>query len=763
MVQGSSVTNSVTATITLGVARVVNFGVSGLPAGATGTFSQTSCSPTCITTLTIVTSASTSVGDYTINLVAISGSVLEPSTYIPRTSSFVLTVIAAPLPSPTPTPTITPTGQPTPTPIITPTPSSILSVGSRVKTTSNLNVRLDQTVLGKLLGTKAKGSYGIITSGPVFSEGYTWWEIDYDIAPDGWSADLGLENVAPESVSPVISRVLSSYISKSYAHITWTTNEASDTQVEYGPTISYGSITSLNPDRVTSHGIGIPDLAPGTTYNYRVKSKDAFGNLTVSSNYTFTTPALSADTTLPKISISAPAANAFVRSRVTVSASASDNIRVGGVRFMLDGAFLGAEDTAAPFTMVWDSRTASNGLHTLTAVVRDSSGNSLTSLPRTVTVDNITPVISSVVSSNTHDKGTTVSWFTDEPANTQVQYGISTSYGSTSPLVSTLLTSHIQKVINMIPNTLYHYRAVSRDKAGNLAISPDITVQIPPDITAPVITRPAAGYITNQYAYFTWATNEPADTQVEYGLTPSYGSVTAFLPDMVISHASGVLNLALGSLYHYRVKSRDPYGNQAVSGDFTFTTKTSSTDITPPTVSISSPAAGALVRGNSVKINASARDNIRVAGVKFMMDDLVLGAEDIVSPFGIIWNSASVPDGTHTISATAYDSSGNATQSASRTITVDNTFPAISGVAVSNLTATGARIFWTTNEPSTSQIQYGLTSSYGLVTSVFSTLVSSHAVSISGLQPKSTYYYHVISKDRAGNVGVSGGFTLTTL
>ena len=103
----------------------------------------------------------------------------------------------------------------------------------------------------------------------------------------------------------------------------------------------------------------------------------------------------------------------------------------------------------------------------------------------------------------------------------------------------------------MIPNTLYHYRAVSRDKAGNLAISPDITVQIPPDITAPVLTRTAAGFITDQYAYFTWATNEPADTQAEYGLTTSYGSITPLLPEMITSHASGVLGLAPRATYHY--------------------------------------------------------------------------------------------------------------------------------------------------------------------------------------------------------------------
>jgi hypothetical protein len=73
---------------------------------------------------------------------------------------------------------------------------------------------------------------------------------------------------------------------------------------------------------------------------------------------------------------------------VTFSADASDNVGVVGVQFKLDGVNLSAEDTAAPYAMTWDSTTASNGTHTVTAVARDGVGNRTVSAPVVVTVNN---------------------------------------------------------------------------------------------------------------------------------------------------------------------------------------------------------------------------------------------------------------------------------------------------------------------------------------------------------------------------------------
>jgi hypothetical protein len=73
------------------------------------------------------------------------------------------------------------------------------------------------------------------------------------------------------------------------ATITWTTDEPADSQVEYGTTTAYGSSTTLDPNKVASHSVPLGGLTAGTTYHYRVKSKDAAGNLATSPDATFST------------------------------------------------------------------------------------------------------------------------------------------------------------------------------------------------------------------------------------------------------------------------------------------------------------------------------------------------------------------------------------------------------------------------------------------------------------------------------------------
>jgi hypothetical protein len=101
-------------------------------------------------------------------------------------------------------------------------------------------------------------------------------------------------------------------------------------------------------------------------------------------------PAGGGDTTAPAVSLSAPAAGATVSGSLNVTANASDNVGVAGVQFKLDGANLGAEDTAAPYSIAWNTTGASNGVHSLTAVARDAAGNQTTASAVSVTVSNVT-------------------------------------------------------------------------------------------------------------------------------------------------------------------------------------------------------------------------------------------------------------------------------------------------------------------------------------------------------------------------------------
>jgi len=69
----------------------------------------------------------------------------------------------------------------------------------------------------------------------------------------------------------------------------------------------------------------------------------------------------------------------------------------------------------------------------------------------------------------------TVTWTTDMPADSQVQYGTTTAYGNGSGLNTALVTSHSVKLSGLARLTTYHYRVLSRNAAGNLAVSGDFT------------------------------------------------------------------------------------------------------------------------------------------------------------------------------------------------------------------------------------------------------------------------------------------------
>jgi len=185
-----------------------------------------------------------------------------------------------------------------------------------------------------------------------------------------------------------------------------------------------------------------------------------------------------ADTTPPTVSLSAPASGASVTGLVTVAANASDNVGVAGVQFRLDGASLGAENTSAPFGVSWTTTSAANGSHTLTAVARDAAGNYTTSTPITVTVANndvTPPLISAILASGLTTSGATIAWTTDEPAGSQVEYGTTTAYGTSTALDARMLTGHSQVLSGLPAGTTCYFRVKSRDASGNTAVSANST------------------------------------------------------------------------------------------------------------------------------------------------------------------------------------------------------------------------------------------------------------------------------------------------
>lgn len=128
---------------------------------------------------------------------------------------------------------------------------------------------------------------------------------------------------------------------------------------------------------VSGTTVTINDTAP-TTDRYNLAIAEV---LPISSGSGGATP--------PTISMASPAPGAAVTGKTNVTANATDtSYSITGVQFLLDGLNLGAQVTVPPYSLTWDTTTATAGTHMLTAMVTDGGGQSATAIPLTITVDN---------------------------------------------------------------------------------------------------------------------------------------------------------------------------------------------------------------------------------------------------------------------------------------------------------------------------------------------------------------------------------------
>lgn len=486
------------------------------------------------------------------------------------------------------------------------------------------------------------------------------------------------------------------------------------------------------------------------------------------------------DTTPPSVSLTPPAA--IVAGTVNLAATASDNVGVAGVKFLLDGnTLIGVEDTTSPYGVSWNTTTASNGAHSLTAQARDAASNVTTSTPVVVTVDNQAPTGTVVINGGAAATNTTAVTLTLSASDavtsvTQMRFSNNGSSYSTAEAFAptkawTLSNGAGTKTVSV----------QFMDAAGNWSAAFTDTITI--DQTAPTISAQSATNLTGSTAQINWTTNEAATSRVEYGLTTSYGSSTTLDPALVTAHSVALSGLAPNTTYNYRVRSIDAAGNERIGTNGTFATAavadttppsaptgltatavsstqinlswTASTDnvavtgyqifragsqigtsttttfnntglspnttysytvravdaagnpstqsqpastttLTPdttlPTATITAPTGSAPVSG-TITISANASDNVGVSGVTFLVDSVVVGGgEDTTSPYSVSWNTTSVANGVHTIVARARDTSGNTGDSLPVSITVNNTQQAGLVAAYSFDEASGAAI-----------------------------------------------------------------------
>ena len=215
------------------------------------------------------------------------------------------------------------------------------------------------------------------------------------------------------------------------------------------------------------------------------------------------------------------------------------------------------------------------------------------------------------------------------------------------------------------PTTTYRYAVVALDAADN-ASSPSNTIDVttpqptgdttPPDTT---IGASPANPTTALDASFSFSADDPGAT---FECSLDGNAFAACTSPKIYS--------VLGAGSHtFQVRAIDPAGN----ADPTPAAYTWTIDTTGPAVSLTAPADGATVNG-TVTLSASSSDGSGVASVAFLVDGVTVGTAT-TSPYSVNWNSASLPDGQHSLTAHAVDTLGNATESSARSINLENFVP----------------------------------------------------------------------------------------
>ena len=204
--------------------------------------------------------------------------------------------------------------------------------------------------------------------------------------------------------------------------------------------------------------------------------------------------------------------------------------------------------------------------------------------------------------------------------------------------------------------------------------------------------------------------------------------------------------------YQYQVRARDAAGN--LSALSTTATVTTPADTTAPSVSLTAPDDGITVNANVV-LAADAADNVAIEDVDFLVNGVVVGTSNIEGgPYSILWDSTTLPDGPVTIFARTVDTSGNATTSSGRTITVfnaagDTTPPSTpANFSATPGGASRADLAWNASTDNVGVVAYDIYRDNTFLASVGA--VTSY--SDSNAQQGATYQYKVQARDAVGNL-----------
>ncbi|WP_052263371.1 Ig-like domain-containing protein [Geobacter pickeringii] len=198
------------------------------------------------------------------------------------------------------------------------------------------------------------------------------------------------EVIAPETIPPTVSVTAPAASATVTGTVNLTANATDNvgvSKVEF-----YIDNTLVGSDSASPYTISYATTSlTNGAHTLIAKAYDAAGNVGTSASVSIT---VFNDTTPPTVSVASPVAGSTVGGTVTATVNATDNVGVSSVSFFVDGALQGT-DTSAPYTFTWNTASATNGAHTLTAMAYDAAGNSAQSTAVQITVfnDTIAPTV----------------------------------------------------------------------------------------------------------------------------------------------------------------------------------------------------------------------------------------------------------------------------------------------------------------------------------------------------------------------------------
>jgi hypothetical protein len=572
----------------------------------------------------------------------------------------------------------------------------------------------------------------------------------------------GLQLVIPVrtvfATGPAISNIQSTIIGGTSALITWTTDQPSTSQVNYGPSSSYGSSSSLDNTLVTSHSVTLTNLSAAATYNFDVVSTNSASGTTASNNATFTASpyvgyvafwGVTASGVTISWSTDAPATT-FVAYGTTAALG-----QLSPVQTALSnshGVVLSGLNPGTTYYFRAESTTAGGSTGASTLYSFTTSG----------TPASPAPVITNVTATNITTTSATITWTTDQAANSAVNYGAL----STAP-DSNYVTSHSLTLTGLTPGTTFNFSVVSTNAGGQTTTSPAGSfTTTPTNGTAPYVGYVGFWGINNSGVTISWSTDVPANTILAYGTTTALGQFAPAQTALVVSHGVVLTGLNSGTTYYFVAQSTGANGATGYSTTYSFTTSG-----TPPA---QPPGSGPVITGvQTMNISATS------VTVMWTTDE----ASSSTVNYGTTTGYGSTAGGTtlttsHSVTltgltaGTTYDFDVvSANFSGTSTASVNNTFtttaaaataPYVGYVAFWGVNNSGVTISWSTDVPANTVLAYGTTTALGQFTPTQTSLAASHGVVLTGLNPGTTYYFVAESTGENGATGYSMTYSFTT-